>query len=103
MARRTDAVCRAFIGAAALLSVLGWRSPETADGQEEAPASSPASPSPLDSATAWTDRHFLHQWRIQEHVSTLECRLLDEDDATQATGRFAECLAKLEQIKRERS
>lgn len=103
MARWKDAVSRALMGAIALLSVLGWPFPEEPDGQDQTPDAAPIFPSALDNATAWTDQHFFHQWRIQHHVNTLECRLLDEDGKTHATGSFAECLAKLEQIKRERN
>ena len=103
MARRNDALSRALIGAVALLSGLGWPCPDEADGQDQVPDAPSVFSSALDSATAWTDQLYFHQWRIQQHVTTLECRLLDEDDEAQATGSFAECLAKLEQIKREQN
>lgn len=55
----------------------------------------------LDSAIAWTDQVHFHQWRIQRHVHSRRCRLLDADGATHATGTLDECQAKLNQIKRE--
>ena len=103
MAQKKHAVYRPWIGAAALLGVLGWPFPDETNGQDQAPDAAPVSSSPLDNATAWTDQHLFHQWRIQQHVNTLECRLLDEDDKTQARGSFAACLAELERIKRERN
>lgn len=57
--------------------------------------------SSLDSAMAWTDQYFFHQWRIQQHVDSNECRLLDEDGDLHARGSYAECRAKLVAISRE--
>jgi pimeloyl-ACP methyl ester carboxylesterase len=51
----------------------------------------------------WTDLHFFHQWRIQRRAGTGECRLLGAHDWQHATGTFEDCLAKLEQVKRERN
>ncbi|NQU22997.1 MAG: hypothetical protein HQ567_17100 [Candidatus Nealsonbacteria bacterium] len=50
----------------------------------------------------WADEHFFHQWRIQRNVFDDHCRLLDEKNVRYASGTFAECLARLEEIKRER-
>jgi pimeloyl-ACP methyl ester carboxylesterase len=55
----------------------------------------------FDSAIAWTDQVHFHGWRIQRHVHTKRCRLLDADDKTQANGTLDECQARLNQIKRE--
>jgi pimeloyl-ACP methyl ester carboxylesterase len=55
----------------------------------------------LDSAMAWTDQYFFHQWRIQQHVDSQECRLLDEDGKLHAQGSYAECRAKIDAIRRE--
>jgi pimeloyl-ACP methyl ester carboxylesterase len=57
----------------------------------------------VESATAWTDQYFFREWRIQQHVDSHECRLLDEDNEALATGSFEECLAQLTQIKREQN
>jgi pimeloyl-ACP methyl ester carboxylesterase len=56
----------------------------------------------FDSAIAWTDQVHFHEWRIQRHVHSKRCRLLDGDDKTQATGTLDECQARLNQIKREK-
>jgi pimeloyl-ACP methyl ester carboxylesterase len=50
----------------------------------------------------WADEHFFHQWRIQRNVFDDHCRLLDEKNVRYASGTFAQCLARLEEIKRER-
>jgi pimeloyl-ACP methyl ester carboxylesterase len=55
----------------------------------------------LDNAIAWTDQYFFHHWKIQQHVQSETCRLLDEDGKTHAKGTFEECRAKLEAIKQE--
>src|SRR5437764_11506322 len=48
----------------------------------------------------WGDKLFFHQWRIQRNVFTGHCRLLDADLRRHAWGSFAQCQAKLEEIKR---
>ena len=50
----------------------------------------------------WADELFFHQWRIQQNVLTGSCRLLDGNDFRHASGTYDECLAALEQIKRQR-
>ena len=50
----------------------------------------------------WGDELLFHQWRIQRNVITKHCRLLDESDLCYASGSFEQCLARLEQIKRQR-
>lgn len=55
----------------------------------------------LDSAIAWTDQVHFYNWRIQRHVHSKRCRLLDADDKTLATGTLDECQARLNQIKRD--
>jgi pimeloyl-ACP methyl ester carboxylesterase len=57
----------------------------------------------LDSATAWTDQYYFRDWRIQKHVESGKCRLLDTDDNSQISGSFEECLTHLKQIKREQN
>ncbi len=57
----------------------------------------------LDSAMAWTDQYFFHQWRIQQHVETNECRLLDEDGNLHAKGSYTECRAKIDAIRRDQN
>ncbi len=50
----------------------------------------------------WADEFFFHQWRIQRNVVTGHCRLLDENNLRHAWGTYAQCRAKLDQIKRQR-
>lgn len=57
----------------------------------------------VENATAWTDQYFFREWRIQQHVDSNECRLLDEDDDSLVTGSFKQCLSQLRQIKREQN
>ena len=57
----------------------------------------------VESATAWTDQYYFRQWRIQRHVESNECRLLDEENDTEAEGTFESCLNRLRQIKREQN
>jgi pimeloyl-ACP methyl ester carboxylesterase len=57
----------------------------------------------LDSAISWSDVCFFHQWKIQQHVDTKECRLLDGDGKSHATGTYEECRAGLESVKREQN
>ncbi len=51
----------------------------------------------------WADELFFQQWRIQQNVLTGHYRLLDGNDFRHASGSYDECLAALEQIKRERN
>ncbi len=48
----------------------------------------------------WADELLFHQWRIQRNVRDNHYRLLDGKNFRYAWGTFAECRAKLEQIKR---
>ena len=50
----------------------------------------------------WADEWFFHGWRIQRNVLTDHCRLLDPSDRRHTWGTFAECRAKLDEIRRER-
>jgi len=61
-------------------------------------------PSPkaaLDSAIAWNDVCMFHKWKIQQHVGTQICRLLDSDAKERGTGTYEQCRGKLESLKRE--
>jgi pimeloyl-ACP methyl ester carboxylesterase len=49
----------------------------------------------------WADELFFHQWHIQRNALTGHYRLLDENSWQCASGTYEECLAKLEEIKRE--
>ena len=50
----------------------------------------------------WADELFFHQWRIQRNALDGRCRLLDGHNFLHASGTFAQCRAKLEQIRRQR-
>jgi pimeloyl-ACP methyl ester carboxylesterase len=50
----------------------------------------------------WADRRFFRGWRIQQNVLTGHCRLLDEHNRRHTWGTFEGCLARLDQIKRQR-
>jgi pimeloyl-ACP methyl ester carboxylesterase len=50
----------------------------------------------------WSDVLFFHDWRIQRNAVTGHCRLLDKNNLRHSWGTFEECLAALDQIKRER-
>jgi pimeloyl-ACP methyl ester carboxylesterase len=110
MNRKMDAM-PLCVACAVVLCVAGWSWADESDARNQ-PDKSPLAgdrislPSPkaaLDSAISWTDQCFFHQWRIQQHVDTEQCRLLDEDGKSHATGTFEECRAKLESIKREQN
>jgi pimeloyl-ACP methyl ester carboxylesterase len=51
----------------------------------------------------WADELFFHRWRIQRNVLTGHYRLLDGNLLRHASGTYGECLAKLQEIKRERN
>ena len=111
---------RALLGSAILLAVFiggGLFLAERAAGQERQPIGGspkatpqtpprPAAPSRapewLENVVAWTDLLHFHGWRIQRHVDSNQCRLLDENDDSQATGTFDACRDSLERIKREK-
>jgi pimeloyl-ACP methyl ester carboxylesterase len=48
----------------------------------------------------WADRWFFHDWRIQRHVLTGHCRLLDGKDRRHAWGSFESCRETLDEIRR---
>jgi len=50
----------------------------------------------------WDDELLFQDWRIQRHSLIGHCRLLDGNDRRECRGSFEECLATLEEIKRER-
>ena len=105
---RTDAIRWTWIGLVLVLSGAAWSwaeeggspSPAAASGVGQGSAASQTSPL-FDGALSWSDRYFFHQWRIQRHVKTEQCRLLDGNGKRHALGTFEECRAKLEGIKRD--
>ncbi len=50
----------------------------------------------------WADELFFHQWRIQRHVLTGHCRLLDGQNLRHASGSFHQCQRKLQSIRRNK-
>jgi pimeloyl-ACP methyl ester carboxylesterase len=70
--------------------------------QRETPGDKLTLPKPsLDAVIAWSDQYYFHDWHIQAHVETGECRLLDGDEEVRARGSYEECLAELESIKHQ--
>lgn len=57
----------------------------------------------LDKVIAWTDQYYFHSWRIQAHVESDACRLLDGDDNLVVEGTFDECLKALDAIRVEQN
>lgn len=55
----------------------------------------------LNRAQLWEDTRVYAGWRVQQHVVLDFCRLLDAEQATRARGWGGDCLAALEDAKRE--
>ncbi len=51
----------------------------------------------------WADCVLLHQWRIQRHALTGQCRLLDPRNRRHAHGTLEACQQRLDQIRREQA
>ncbi len=51
----------------------------------------------------WGDELVFHSWRIQRHVLTHHCRLIDPEDVRHAWGTFEECRAVLDRLRNERA
>jgi pimeloyl-ACP methyl ester carboxylesterase len=49
----------------------------------------------------WADELHFHDWRIQRNVFTEHCRLLDGRNRRHAWGDYGQCLAVLDEIKRD--
>jgi pimeloyl-ACP methyl ester carboxylesterase len=107
----TDAMGRLCAGWAIAISVTSWAWSEETTGPGQARTktrqgeriSLPSPRTALDSAISWSDQLIFQQWKIQQHVESDACRLLDGDGKTHATGTFDECRAKLDSIKREQN
>lgn len=56
----------------------------------------------LGGVQLWGDELWYLGWRIQRHVATGHCRLLDPDNRREDWGSFERCQATLERIKVER-
>jgi hypothetical protein len=48
----------------------------------------------------WADRWFFHDWRIQRHVLTGHCRLLDGKNRRHTWGSYEVCREKLDEVRR---
>jgi pimeloyl-ACP methyl ester carboxylesterase len=57
----------------------------------------------LGGLVLWADELVYYDWRIQRNTLTGHCRLLDGDNRRHTWGSFQLCLARLEEIKRERN
>ncbi len=105
ISHKTECACRIrFRRAAAMLAVVACLI-----GAVELRAAPPKLPTlheltnkTMGGKQFWADEHFFHQWRIQRNVLDDHCRLLDEKNVRYASGTFAECRARLEEIKRQR-
>ena len=49
----------------------------------------------------WSDQLLFRGWHIQKHALTGHCRLLDPRDRRHESGTFDQCLARLDEIKRQ--
>ncbi|MHB8866832.1 MAG: alpha/beta fold hydrolase, partial [Pirellulaceae bacterium] len=104
-----DAIGQSCVGWGLLMSVAGWAWSEEMTGPSQAATiaqppdrfSLPAPCDPLDSAIAWTDQLFFHQWKIQQHVETNACRLLEGNGHVHAVGTFEQCHGALRSIQHE--
>ena len=98
-----------------MASLLGWSTIGIAEGEERLSRALDLPgiiqlpelrkiPSPtLGGSQFWSDQHFFHQWRIQRRANSDEYRLLDSREWQHAAGSFEDCLAKLDQIKRQQN
>lgn len=100
-------VCCLHVGLALAIGAVAWSWTTSAEGQTQAlntflgTGGKSLLPKPsVDNVISWTDQHLYRQWRIQQHVESHACRLLDEDGKIKAEGTFAHCLEALESIKR---
>ncbi len=72
--------------------------PATARAQDEAPRNLPAPT--LGGTQLWRDSLIFAGWRIQENLLTGHSRLLDPEDIRRAWGTYAQCKARLDELKR---
>jgi pimeloyl-ACP methyl ester carboxylesterase len=79
--------------------------PPAACGQQRQADSllTPQTKKTLGGQFIWGDELLYYKWRIQRNVITGHCRLLDGEERRHARGSFETCLARLEEIKRERN
>ncbi len=81
--------------------VLAWAlvaTPAIARAQDEAPWNLPTPT--LGGTQLWRDSHVYAGWRIQENILTGHFRLLDTQDFRRAWGTYAQCKARLDDLKR---
>lgn len=92
--------------------LLGLVAAAVCGAEERAAASAPDEPiierslpnvatATLGGTQFWSDELVFHDWRIQRHVTTSHCRLLDDRNVRRAWGSFEQCQARLEELKRE--
>lgn len=112
MHRFTSSIVRSFV-AAGLLCGTGWcqetdrpgliGSAEKLVTQAKERISFPSPRATLDHAIAWSDQLCFHRWRIQQHVDSQACRLLNDQGEIEFSGTFDECRTRLELIKLQRN
>jgi len=99
---RKTALILVFLGAAALWLMLGIGKAGSAWEAFPQPGTEPAQATALSNLQAptlggrqlWADRTYQAGWRVQCHVWTDHCRLLDPRDVRQAWGGFEAVLAE---------
>ena len=91
-----------------LLAPLAAPAQQTEPAEPELPSGFPFSTDVLPNIEAptlgglqyWGDQLIFRGWRVQRHVLTGHCRLLDEDNVRHAAGSFEHCAAELAKIRR---
>lgn len=81
-----------------LVGTLICLTPMSSAGQEPAlPRGQPT----IGGKQFWSDELVYHEWRVQRHVLTGHCRLLDELNRRHASGAFETCQTELARWQRE--
>ncbi|MFH1921912.1 MAG: hypothetical protein ABIP48_18760 [Planctomycetota bacterium] len=101
----TRHVCTTALAMAVLtLSARSGQPAETAESSETPLGLVDAVPVPtMGGVQFWADELFFHRWRIQRHATEGHYRLLDGHYLRHASGTCEQCLAKLREIRKERS
>jgi pimeloyl-ACP methyl ester carboxylesterase len=92
-------LCKACLFALAMVSAFGAQLP--AHAQRDGGLFSGGMPT-LGGGFVWSDEVWFHDWRIAKHAVIGHYRLLDPNNRRHAFGTFETCLAKLNEIKREK-
>lgn len=91
---------RLLFSLAIAAAVWGRRSAAADEPDKQPEAGKPNVETPtLGGMQFWGDELLFRKWRIQRHVTTGHCRLLDDHNHRLAWGTFGECQDKLEDVK----